>query len=49
MFLSPYSPEFSAIENLFGHIKRKIKDFQFQKKEQLSKKITNELFGISND
>jgi len=29
LFLSPYSPEFSAIENLFGKIKQDLKDFTY--------------------
>ncbi len=40
LFLSSYSPEFSAIENLFGYLKNKLKDVRFTSKETLANKIT---------
>ncbi len=40
LFLSSYSPEFSAIENLFGHLKHQLKDVRFNTKEVLAEIIT---------
>ena len=49
LFLSPYSPEFSAIESLFGSIKKKLKDFYFNNKEELATRIITELFKTSSE
>jgi transposase len=40
LFLSSYSPEFSAIENLFGYLKNQLKDVRFNNKEILANIIT---------
>ena len=40
VFLTSYSPEYSAIESLFGWIKNRLKDVIFDTKEKLVDKIT---------
>ena len=40
LFLPSYSPEFSAIESLFRHLKSNLKDVLFKIKEDLADKIT---------
>jgi len=40
VFLTSYSPEYSAIESLFGWIKNRLKDVIFDTKEKLANKIT---------
>ena len=40
VFLTSYSPEYSAIESLFGWIKNHLKDVIFDTKEKLADKIT---------
>ena len=41
VFLTSYSPEYSAIESLFGWLKNKMKDAVFDSKETLANKLTN--------
>ena len=44
--LSAYSPEYSAIESLFGDIKSQLKDFKFEDKDVLANKIVEIAFKI---
>ena len=47
LLLTPSNtPQFSAIENLFGYIKKKLEDLVFENKEQVSEKVTNTMFGL---
>ncbi len=41
LFLPAYTPEFSAIESLFGRIKVELRDKRYKKKEQLAKLIVD--------
>jgi len=38
LLLSSNSPEFSPIENMFGCIKRELRDFEFQSKTKYKEK-----------
>lgn len=49
LFLPPYTPEFSAIENFFGAVKRKLQDFIFKTKEELACECLLQGFGIETD
>ncbi len=46
LFLPSYSPEFSAIESLFGRTKVELRDKRFKKKEQLAKLIVDIGFNM---
>ncbi len=46
LFLPSYTPEFSAIESLFGRIKVKLRSSKYKKKEQLAKLITDFAFNM---
>jgi hypothetical protein len=48
MLLTPSNtPEFSPIENMFGMVKVKLKDYEFKKKEALTKEVMRTLFNLS--
>ncbi len=46
LFLPAYTPEFSAIESLFGRIKVELRDKSYKKKEQLAKLIVDIGFNM---
>lgn len=47
LFLPAYSPEFSAIESLFGRVKVELRDLKYTTKEQLAHAISTISFGMS--
>ena len=47
MLLTPSNtPEFSPIENMFGMLKRNLKDFEFKTKEELTTQVIQTLFNL---
>ena len=47
MLLTPSNtPEFSPIENMFGLLKKRLKDIEFETKEQLTKKVAETFFDL---
>ncbi len=46
LFLPSYTPEFSAIESLFGRIKVELRDLRYKKMKQLAKMITDIGFNM---
>ncbi len=47
LFLPASSPEFSAIESLFGRIKVELRDLRYKTKEQLAREIINISFAMT--
>ena len=46
LLLPSHTPEFSPIENMFGLIKKHMRDYQFKQKENAALKIMQEMFGL---
>jgi len=46
LFLPASSPEFSAIESLFGRVKVELRDLRYRTKEQLAQAIISIAFGM---
>ena len=46
LYTPPGTPQFSPIENMFGALKRKMKDYNFYTKEQTAKKVATILFSF---
>lgn len=49
LLLPSHTPEFSPIENMFGLVKKRMKDFEFKKKEQTALAIMNEMYGLEDN
>lgn len=47
LFLPSNSPQFSPIENMFGYLKGKLKDMIFKGKEDLTFKVVNAMFSLT--
>ena len=46
LLLPSHTPEFSPIENMFGLIKKHMRDYEFKQKENAALKIMQEMFGL---
>jgi len=49
IFTPSNTPEFSPIENMFSHIKKKLRHFIYQHKEHVSMIVAEAIFSLSND
>jgi transposase len=47
LFTPSNTPQFSPIENMFGLIKNRMKDYYFKNKEDTAFHIMNEMFGLN--